>query len=136
MGYVPEIPRDTGGVPLQEFAAAKLPKARYATDNASASSVITLTDDTTMVEVFAGTVPGVIKWITTSDVAASVIAQGATADWHHVIPAGQVRRFAVPTETNYASGQGSAVGVRYELGLYGRVARKTTGVGSVYLVEY
>ncbi len=52
-GYAPKLPTDNNGATLQEFATPKKALARYAGENGTASSVLTLTQDTTAIEVGA-----------------------------------------------------------------------------------
>lgn len=102
-------------------------------ENATASSVVTLSDNTTMIELAAVGGTAVLKWIQTSDTTASVISEAGTANYDHVIPSGQVRRFVVPQES---IGTSSIVGANKQNGLYNRVAYKTVGVASVMTTEY
>src|SRR3990167_1476730 len=126
--YASKIPIDKGGVPVDGLPAPLTAKAIYKA-TAVASSVITLTDNTTVLEVGAkvgGTNSGgiVIKWIRTTDTVASVIsstivAPSSVANFDHLIPSGQIRRFVVPKETG---GVNSVVGINIQEGLYNRVA--------------
>lgn len=136
--YAPQIPRDTGGEALQDFPAPKKALARYTGENASASSVLSVSHDTTSLEVAAVGQAAVLRWIATSDTQASVISiAGATSNYDHVIPSGTLRRFAIPVETyNAASGYGSVVGANRNYGLYQRVAVKSVGIGSVMTAEF
>lgn len=114
---------------------------QYYSENAVASSVITLTDNTTAIEIAAGGTPVIMRWVTTTDgtgVNSSVIAAPlASANFDHVIPANTVRRFVVPIESqSNAQGYGSVVGQRVAYGLMARVAYKTQAVASVYLSEF
>jgi len=110
---------------------------QYVNENATASSVITLTQDTTAIEIGVGGTPAVMRWVTTADTQASIIAvAGATANFDHIIPANTVRRFVVPIEAQVAQGYSSVQGANRENGLYQRVAIKTQGIASVLLSEY
>jgi alpha-D-ribose 1-methylphosphonate 5-triphosphate synthase subunit PhnG len=104
----------------------------YAKDNASASSVITLTQDTTDIEVAANGGPAIIKWIRTTDTQASVTTTG----FDFVVAKDTVRHFVVPVETQTAQGYSSVQGANRENGLYQRLAFKGTGISSVYVTEY
>lgn len=125
-----------GGAPMSEFPAPLKAKARYTNENNTASSVISVSHDTVQLEVAAVGQSAAIRWVATSDTEASVVTvAGATSNYDHVIPSGQVRRFAIPIETRGAA-QGSMVGANRLNGLYQRVAIKTTGIGSVMVAEY
>jgi hypothetical protein len=139
--YVNKIPRDVTGEALQEFPAPVRAKATYQTENNVASSVISLTPNTTSLEVGAFGGQGVvIRWVANTETAsvaprASVVASGAGANFDHWVPTGAYRRFAVPKETigQMAGGQVGSVN-----GLYQRVALINAGAtaASVLLVEY
>lgn len=133
--YTKELPRDKQGAAMQEFPAPYRPNARYSSENATASSVITLTDDTTSIEIAAQGNGAVMRWVTAGDTQASVVsAAGATANFDHFIGSGTVRRFAVPIELS--TRQASIVGINVQLGLFKRVAYRSTGIGSVLLAEF
>ena len=53
MNYAKNLPRDTGGSPMQDFPAPFVSTSRIMTTNAVASSVISLHPDTTTLEVGA-----------------------------------------------------------------------------------
>jgi len=125
-----------GGAPMSEFPSALKAKARYTNENNTASSVITVSQDTVQLEVAAVGQAAAIRWIATSDTEASIITiAGATSNYDHVIPASTVRRFVIPIESQ-GLGQGSMVGVNRLNGLYRRVAIKSSGIGSVLVAEY
>lgn len=111
---------------------------QYVNENNTASSVVTLTDNTTGIEVATGAAPAVIRWVPASDTQASVVAvAGATANYDHYVPQNSFRRFVVPIELqNNSQGYASMVGQRVAYGLYARVAAKSQGIGSVLLTEY
>lgn len=143
--YINSIPRDRTNTELQEFPAPVRTLARNIDENAVASSVISLNPNTTSLEVSAfGGQGAVIRWVTTAETAAvapraSVVASGLGANFDHYIPAGVVRRFAVPKETGGVGPQGNVnnqIGSVY--GLYQRVARINAGAtaSSVILAEY
>ncbi len=83
----------------------------------------------------------VVRWVPTTETAAvspfaSVISiAGATANFDNIVPVGQVRRFTVPIE-RYVNSMASVQGANRDLGLYQRVAIKSTGVGSVLTAEF
>ena len=112
--------------------------ARYTSENATVSSVISLTHDTTAVEVATGGLSAAMRWVTTGDTQASIVTiAGSTSNFDYVIPANAARRFVVPIEAiNNAAGYGSVVGANREFGLFQRIAWRTHGIGSVLLTEY
>ena len=132
----PKLPRDTGQEAMQEYPSPKVALARYAPDNSSASSVISVSHDTTAIEVAAVTTPAVLRWVLATGDSSSVISiAGGTANFDHVIPVSGVRRFALPIETQVTNPQ-SVQGTNRLNGLYQRVAIKSIGVGSVLLTEF
>ena len=131
--YAPVLPRDKGNEPMQEYPSPMRPKTRYSSENATASSVISLTHDTTALEIAAVGGPAAMRWVTTGDTQASVVS-AAGGNFDHIISTGEVRRFVVPIESNPQTG--SVQGVNRELGLFQRVAIKSIGVASVLLAEF
>lgn len=137
----PNLPRDKGGLGMQNYATHASVKGIYASENASTSSVITLTEDTTAIEIAAiGASPtgAVMRWVTSVagfNASTSVISAAGTANFDHVIPNNQVVRFAVPIEKMYIA-PSSISGANIENGLYRRVAIKSIGIASVILTEY
>lgn len=123
------------GVPFTSDASPIGPaKKQYLSENGTASSVITVNDGTTVVEVGTVGAPAYIKWIGRSDTTASVIAAaGATANFDDYIPANTTRIFPIPIEQQ---GTSSIVGANIANGLYNRIAVKTGGIGSVISVEF
>ncbi len=138
--YAKSLPRDTGGAAMQEYPAPYLSQEQYNSPNAVASSVISLTKDTSSIEVGAFGGQGiVIRWVPTTDTAAgtpyaSVISSGLGANYDHYIPPSQYRRFVVPKET----GGAPAGNVGSVNGLYQRVAVINAGLtaSSVLLSEF
>lgn len=111
---------------------------RQVSENGTASSVLSLSSITTAIEVAAIGGPAFVKWITTTDTTASVIAvAGGTANYDHVVSSGTFRRFVVPFERTPTNDPiGSVQGINPQLGLYARVAVKTAGIASVLVTEY
>lgn len=125
---------DQGGHDLQEFAVPFVALKKDASDNNSASSLITLTDSTTTIEIHAIGGAAAIKWISTSNTNPSVVTTaGATADFDLAIPANYFRRIPVPQET---IGTASIVGLNKQAGLYNRVAVKSVGATSVLTLQF
>lgn len=133
------LPRDSQGNPMQEFPAPFKAKARYTNENGIASSVITVSHDTTTLEITANGGAAIMRWVASADTEGSVIGiAGATSNYDHVIPANTLRRFAIPIETTYQA-PSSMVGINIENGLYRRVAIKSAtllGLSSVLLSEF
>ncbi len=130
------LPMVNGQV-FQEFPTANKALVNRTRDLATASSVITLTDDTTVIEVAATGGAGFLRWVPSTETAAvapagSVISNGATSNYDNVIAPNTVRRFAVPIEKFVA--QTSVVGLNVQYGLYKRVA--LIGAASVASLEY
>lgn len=139
--YAKSLPRDTGNSPMQSFPAPYPAQEQYTTENAVASSVISLTPNTTSIEVGAFGGQGVvIRWVPLTETAsvaprASVVASGLGANYDHYVPPSQYRSFVVPKETigQMAGGQVGSVN-----GLYQRVAVINAGTtaSSVLLAEF
>lgn len=132
----PAIPNDKNQNALQEYPPAKLAYQRFSSENAVNSSVISVSHNTTMIEVTAVGGAAVLKWIPTTDTTASVIsAAGATANFDNVIAPNTTVRYAIPIETQ-GTGNQSVVGQNRQNGLYQRVAYKTVGIASVLVAEF
>jgi hypothetical protein len=140
MNYAKNLPRDTGGEPMQNFPAPYKANTTYQVENGAVSSVISLNPNTTTIEVAAfGGQGAVIRWVPLTETAAvapraSVVASGVGANFDHYIAPSTFRRFVVPKETGGApTGQAGSVN-----GLYQRVARINAGAtaSSVLLTEY
>lgn len=135
-GYAKQIPVDKFGSTMQEFPAAFPALARYNDENAAASSVISVTHNTTTLEIGAVGGAAVMRWVATSDTQASVVSdEGATANFDHLISKDTVRRFVIPKESSNVPAN-SVVGVNRREGLYQRVAIKSVGTASVVTTEY
>lgn len=133
--YANAIPNDVTGNPIQGAGMLVPALISIVSENATASSVITVNDNTTDLEIAAIGSTGFVKWITRSDTTASVISSvGGQANFDVVIPAGTVRRLVIPRETGGAGS--SVVGANVQNGLYNRVAYKTGGIGSILATQY
>lgn len=132
MNYSNGKPVGNNLVPQYDAPALASTVAMRASDNASTSSVVTLTQDTTDIEVAAMGGPAIIRWIKTSDTIGSV----TTAAFDFVVSKDTVRHFVVPIEATQTQNPGSVQGANRENGLYQRLAFKSTGVASVYVTEY
>ncbi len=102
-------------------------------ENNSASSLITLNDNTTSIEVHAVNGAAVIKWISASTVSGlgntSVYSSvaGGPINFDGMIPTNYYRRYAVPQAT---IGVNSIVGLNKQAGLYNAVAVKSAGIAA------
>lgn len=124
---------DINGNLIQGTAMVQPAIVSTVSENGTASSVITVNDNTTDLEVFAVSAPVFVKWIGRSDTTASVISAAGTANFDVVIPSGAVRHLVIPRET---MGTSSTVGANIANGLYNRVAWKTGGIGSILATQY
>ena len=110
--------------------------ARYTSENAIASSVITLTHDTTMLEIATLGTGAAMRWVRTGDTEASLVTAVSGANFNHIVPPNTVRTFVIPKESIGSSGA-SVQGANRGEGLFQRVAIKTTATAaSVFLAEY
>ena len=127
--YAPQLPRDGGGVPMQDLPP---PKAALQTivGVPTASSVLTFSSNSTMLEVGAiGGLGAVLRWGSTS-----VISAAGTANFDHWIPSGEVRRLVIPINSQ---GVPSVVGLNSQAGLFATAAVKVNiGSSSVFSTEY
>lgn len=104
-------------------------------ENVTVSSVTNLNPNTTVIEVAAVGALAAIKW-TPATSTPSVVTAVAGANYDNVIPAGEVRQFVVPRNTQARSDSyTSFVGLNIREGLYTAVAIKG-GIGSVLLTQY
>ena len=123
--YAKGLPIGVNGVEFQNCPPAYPALATYQRENAATSSVISLTPNTTAIEIAAQGGQGLaIRWVPLTETAAvapraSVVASGLGANFDHIVPSGTVRRFVVPKETmgQVAGGQIGSVN-----GLYQRLA--------------
>lgn len=138
MNYAKPLARGKDGTEFQGPPPPYVALVRNVSENAIASSVFTVSSVTTAIEVAAVGQAVLVKWITTSDTTASVIGvAGGTANFDHVVASGTVRRFIIPVERTPSNDPvGSVQGVNLQLGLYQRVAIKSTGIGSILATEY
>ena len=140
--YAAGTPAGKNNIPLYGSPAPVKAVEQYLSENGTASSVITMTDNTTAIEIAAQSTPVAMRWVYATDgtgAQTSVIAvAGATANFDHIIPANTVRRFVVPIETGPygVAPNSSVVGVAVEAGLFRRLAFKTQGIASVMVTEY
>ncbi len=134
INYAQELPRDKNGTAIQNAPPPYLANQRFTSENATVSSVVTLSDDTTEIEVAAIGTAAVVRFIASTDTQASVISiAGATSNYDVVIAPNTVRKLVLPQERQ---GTSSIVGAGVQAGTYRRIAWKSTGVGSIMGVEY
>ena len=127
--YASPLPIDREGNVMQEFAAPKATVAVTVRDNAATSSVTALNDATSTVEVTAiGALAG-IRWAVNQATSVVTIVTGAAFD--NIIPAGQVRKFAVPRRVEATT---SVAALNVKEGLFNNIA--TIGAGSVLVAQY
>lgn len=120
-----QLPRDKGGEPMQEFATPFKAVAQSNWENIGASSYLSLSPNTTTIEITAVGTAAAIRWIATTDTQASVVTNAAgTPNFDNIIAVNTTRRFAVPIEAMYQA-PSSMVGANIQNGLYRRVALKT-----------
>lgn len=139
--YAKMLPRDAGFAAMQEYPApVKAVASVYYRDNLPVSSVTTLDQNTSTLEVGAFGGQGVvIRWIPTTETAsvapfASVVSSGLGANFDHYIPPSTERRFIVPRETI-----GAPIGAMGSVnGLYQRIAVSNAGAtaSSVIVIQY
>lgn len=143
INYSKGQPVGNNGVPQFEAPAPVLALARNGNTSQTVSSVTSLTQDTTAIEIAVqGAAGAVMKWVATTDTGASVFgisSVGATnaPNFDHAIPANTVRRFVVPMESMTQWAGSVQQGANRLNGLYQRVAIASGGgVSSVLLTEY
>lgn len=120
---------------MEGFPAPVKAQARFLRENAATSSIQTLTDNTTQVEVGTNATAGAwIRWIPATETAAAPAGSVLSNNFDHYVPANTVRTFVVPRESQ---GVASIVGANVQNGLYRRMAVGTvSGAGSVLTTEY
>ena len=135
LNYATALPLDERGIPMQELPSPVLALATTVAV-ANISSVVTLNNNTTSIEVAATPLAAAIKWIPVGAAQTSVISSFASAaNFDHIVPAGTVRRFVVPRETQGIAGPALANSVH---GLYQRLAVVpiNAAVSSILVTEY
>ena len=134
MPYYPKQPTDDAGIPIQGSPTAHRAIASYGSTNQTTSSVITLNDNTRILEIAAPNGAVAMRFVGLTDTQASVISSGASANFDHIIPSGVTQRFAIPVETQ---GTSSVVGFNKQNGLFNRFAWIAAGANaSVFGAEF
>lgn len=135
MNYAPITPSDKGNFPKVGYPPAKIALASTHKENASTSSVLVFTHNTTEIEVAATGGPIAGKWATITNNGTSVVAAAAGANFDFIVPAANVRRFVVPQQTS--SNSASIQGVNRTEGLYQGIAYiSAAGASSVMTMEF
>ena len=128
--YAKGVPIGDNQQPIQHAPPPVRALVSRLIENGVTSSVISVTHDTTAVEVATAGVPALFRWVTTADTQASVTA----TNFDHIVPPNVVRRFIIPIEAiAYTT---SIQGANREHGLFQRYAWRTNGAGSVMSTEY
>ena len=136
LNYAPAMAAGKNGIPIQNAPPPTSVLASYNRESGVASSVISVSHDTTMLEIAALGGSAAMRWVRTGDTQASIVAVVSGANFAHVIPTGTVRQFVIPIEAIGSSGA-SVQGVNRAEGLYQRVAIISAGAASsVLLTEY
>jgi len=140
----PNPPVSNQNIQLTDYATHASVKAIYSSENASASSIINLTPDTTALEIaviggvsslIAGGAMRFVSSVVGFAAGTSVITAAGSANLDHFIPLNTVLKIAVPIEKMYQA-PSSMVGANIRNGLYRRVAYKSIGVASIIVTEY
>ena len=143
--YARGVPMGNNQIPFQgngtpPAVAAIVTTIRDVT--ATVSSIRTLSQNTTAIEIAATGGPVYMKWlgqatVDSSVAGTSIVTTGLTVNFDHVIPAASYRRFVVPIFTNNPQGYGSQVGANVENGLYPNVAVVGgTGASVIAITQY
>ena len=146
LNYAKGKPLGNNQVPFYDSPPAIPAIATTVKDSATTtSSILILTDNTTAIEVTGTGGPTYIKWLASATVdgsvaGTSVVATGATANFDHVVPAAQVRRFVVPVSlaNNVQIGATitSMVGANVENRLFKHVAYRGAVTSIIAITEY
>lgn len=139
--YSPALPLGKMGEVKTAYPPAKVSLAASNKENASSSSILLLTHDTTELEVTASGQNIAGKWLSQSVVdssvaGTSVITAAGSANFDFMVVNNTSRRFVVPIAT-FSQDDGSVMGINRANGLYPAVAYKTfAGNGSVLTCQY
>lgn len=133
MRYAKPVAVDKNGNPLDSQPLPLKSLVTTVSENATVSSVITLNDNTTDIEIAAVGSSAFIRWISRSDTQGSVLSAAGTANHDAFLQSGQTKRFVVPVEQ---LGTSSLVGANIANGLYNRLAYKSSGIGSILSNQY
>lgn len=138
--YAPEVPKDKNGNPLITLGPPKTAYVATNRENASSSSILLLSDNTSEIEIMAVGQHVAGMWLSRAEVdssvaATSVLTAAGSANFDFMVPNGTVRFVVVPRSTVVAD-YGSMMGINRANGLMPAIAFKTlTGNGSVLTAE-
>ena len=121
---------------MQEFLPPKVAVAVNSSENNTVSSLITLNDNATTLEIHATGTAAVGRWITASLGNPSVISSALSYNADFAVPSNYFRRVAIPIEVMPTPSNMSGGGSLSRNGLYGRLAVKSVGAGSVTTIQY
>lgn len=139
--YSPRLPLGKRGEIKTNYPPPIPALAATTKENASASSILLLSHDTTELEVAAAGQNIAGKWLTqtvvdSSVAGTSVITAAGSANYDFMVGNNTVRRFVIPIAT-FKPSYGSVMGVNRAEGLYPAVAFKTfAGTGSVLTCQF
>lgn len=139
--YSKGIPMGDNNVPHFQSPPAVLALTTTVKDSATTtSSILVLGHNTTAIEVHANGGPAFIKWLSQTNVdnsvaGTSVVATGAGANFDHVIPNAEVRRFVIPISVVPTSAQ-SVQGLNQLNGLFKNVAYIGTATSVITINQY
>lgn len=139
LNYAAGVPIGNNGTGMTGLVAPLPAVNWFAKENGTASSVVSLSNVTTAIEIAAVGGPAAMRWVKTSDTEGSVVATAAGANFDHIIPTGQFRRFVVPLDpsiTTHTFNSTGSLGANLANNLYQRVAFKSLGIASVLTTEY
>lgn len=140
VNYSSKLPQDRNNAVMTGLSTPFPAIATTADDNVAVSSIINLNANTTLVEIAAIGGGAGIRWVmnTNTTATSSVITAQGTANFDNYIPAGVVRQFVVPrnSQATGSSSIGGITGLNTSEGLFNSVAIKGSGVSSVLVTEY
>lgn len=128
--YATRINQDEAGQVMQDYppATPALQTSGYAPP--AASSVVTFNPGTTVIEVTALNASLALKWGPNSVIAAA----GATANFDHIIPVNQTRKFVIPVSIRGRAD--SVAGANAQNGLYNTMSLIATASVLTGVTEY
>lgn len=131
VNYARPVARDKTDSPLIPSYIPTSTLGSVNRENASASSVTSLTDLTSAVEVTAVGVGAGIRWAVNQ--ATSVVTATSGTNFDNIVPVNTTRLFFVPRRTQAVP---SISGINSQEGLFANIATISMGVGSVLLAQY
>lgn len=129
INYATQLATDRNNNPLQVYPAPRTAFQTSAYAPPAVSSVVSFNPNTTMIEVTALNASLALKW----GVGSVIVAAGATANFDHLIPVNQTRRFVIPTSVQ---GVASVVGMNAQAGLYNSMSLIATTSVLTAVTEY